>query len=324
MLDRPAKRSTLGDLHPDLRGSYRFMPNVPVRHRWQRAIIRALMRLSPGPRLTGDVAYERIDLASEVVIHLFTPLGQNTGAALLWIHGGGMVIGSAAQDYPGSIDLVRDLKITVASVDYRLAPEHPFPAPLDDCRRAWEWLLANAADRGIDPGRIAIGGQSAGAGLAAGLVQRIADEGGRQPAAQWLFCPMLDDRTAADRDLDPMRHKVWNNTANRAGWRAYLNQEPGTDGVSPYAAPARRTDLNGMPPAWIGTGTAELFYAEDRVYAQALDQAGVDCTLDSVAGAPHAFESSSRAPIAQEYVHRSRAWLRTKLGLQPAVSAPGG
>jgi acetyl esterase/lipase len=316
MVDRP-KKLTLGVLHPELRRGYRFMPNVPVRHRWQRALVRGLLRLAPAPKLSSDVAYERIDLAGDVVVHLFTPLGENSGSALFWIHGGGMVIGSAAQDHSRMVKLVSDLKLTVASVDYRLAPEHPFPAPMDDCHRAWEWLLADAAEQGINPDRIAIGGQSAGAGIAAGLVQRLADEGGRQPAAQWLFCPMLDDRTAANRDLDPLKHKVWNNAANRVGWRAYLDQEPGGDDIPPYASPARRSDLTGLPPAWIGTGTAELFYAEDRAYARALDQAGVDCTLDSVEGAPHAFESASRTPLAQSYIHRSRVWLRAKLDLLP-------
>jgi acetyl esterase/lipase len=303
------------------------MPNVPVRYGWQRAFIRGLLRLAPAPKPSPDVAYERIDLGGDVVIHVFTPVGESSGAALLWIHGGGMVIGCAAQDHSRMVELVADLKIMVVSVDYRLAPEHPFPGPMDDCHRAWQWLLANAEGRGIDATRLAIGGQSAGGGIAAGLVQRLADEAGAQPAAQpaaqWLFCPMLDDRTAADRELDLLRHKVWNNAANRVGWRAYLDREPGVSDVPPYASPARRSDLTGLPPAWIGTGTAELFHAEDRAYAHALQRASVDCVLDSVDGAPHAFESVSRTPLAHSYIRRSRLWLREKLGLPPEPPEPG-
>jgi acetyl esterase/lipase len=312
-MDQPLKTLSLDDLHPELRRGYRFRPNVPVRHRWQRALIRALLRLAPAPKPGPDVAYERIDLGGEVVVHLFTPVPESTGAALLWIHGGGMVIGSPAQDHARNVALVDELKITVASVGYRLAPEHPFPAAVDDCHRAWEWVLANAARLGVDPDRVAIGGQSAGAGLAAGLVQRLADEGGRQPAAQWLFCPMLDDRTAANRDLDAGGYKVWDNTANLTGWSAYLAQEPGAESTPPYASPGRRQNLAGLPPTWIGTGTVELFHAEDRAYAEALRRAGVDCTLDEVEGAPHAFESDSRLRLAQDYLQRSKAWLRAKL-----------
>lgn len=292
------------------------MPNVAVGHRWQRALIRSVMRLSPAPTLTPDVSYERIDLGREAVIHVFSPTHGNTGAALLWIHGGGMVIGCAAQDHRRNVELAHGLRITVVSVDYSLAPEHPFPAPLDDCARAWKWMLDHASERHIDRGRVAIGGQSAGAGIAAGLVQRLADEGGVQPAAQWLFCPMLDDRTAANRGLDVLKHKVWDNKANRAGWRAYLGREPGTDGVASYAAPARRTDLTGLPAAWIGTGTAELFHAENLAYARSLRNSAVECTVESVAGAPHAFESGAgRTPIARSYTRRSREWLQSRLGL---------
>jgi acetyl esterase/lipase len=202
------------------------------------------------------------------------------------------------------------------SAEYRLAPEHPYPAPLDDCAATWAWLLANAAGRGISPERVAIGGQSAGGGLAAGLVLRVHDEGGPQPAAQWLFCPMLDDRTAANRDLDPVRHFLWNNKANRAGWSAYLGAPPGSPAIPAWAAPARRADYGGLPPAWIGAGTVELFYGEDRDYAASLTAADVDATFDSVPGAPHAFESiAAKSPVAQAYLDRATSWLRGHLAL---------
>ena len=136
-------------------------------------------------------------------------------------------------------------------------PEHPYPAALD-AHAAWTWLRGHAAAE-----RIVVGGQSAGGGLAAALVQRLYDEGER-PRAQWLFCPMLDDRTAARRGLDDAGHRVWDNRLNRFGWRAYLGTEPGAPGVPPYAVPARRDDVAGLPDTWIGVGDIDLFHDEAR------------------------------------------------------------
>ncbi|UNX56235.1 alpha/beta hydrolase [Georgenia sp. TF02-10] len=315
------RRLTPDVLDPQLRRTFRFFPNPPVRHGWQRRLTRAALTLLPNPETPPDVRYERVDLGPGTAAHVFTPAGGGNGGALLWLHGGGMLIGAAVQDQARCTSIARELGITVVSADYRLAPEHPFPAPLDDCHTVWRWLVAHAAERGIDPARVAVGGQSAGGGLAAGLVQRLHDEGGPQPAAQWLFCPMLDDRTAANRELDAVRHFVWNNSSNHAGWRAYLGQEPGGDGVAPYAAPARRADLSGLPPAWIGTGDIELFFAEDRDYAQALTAAGVDCTLDVVPGAPHGFESlAASTDLARRYVARSRDWLARQVAPDPGTA----
>jgi acetyl esterase/lipase len=247
-------------------------------------------------------------------LHVYIPDSGLTGAALLWIHGGGMVIGSAAQDDLFCAITARELGIVVVSTAYRLAPEFPFPAPLDDCHAAWNWLQGSAAQLNGDRTRIAVGGQSAGGGLAASLVQCIHDAGGIQPVAQWLFCPMLDDRTAARRELDVVGHKIWDNRQNRYGWRAFLGTEPGTEQVPEYAVAARRRDLSGLPPAWIGTGDIELFFDENRSYAERLSSAGIDCTLDIVPGAPHGFERVARnTGLAQAYLSRARDWLGQKL-----------
>lgn len=307
-------RLRVEDIHTDVRKTFRFVPTPPIRHRWQRALARAGMALLPAPKLPDGMTHESLEWGQSAGVHVFTPNGGGGGAALLWIHGGGMVIGAAAQDHQRCADLAARLNIVVVSAEYRLAPEHPFPAPLDDCHSAWEWLLEHAAARGIDAERIAIGGQSAGGGLAAGLVLRVHDAGGPRPAAQWLFCPMLDDRTAVDRSRDQRRHYLWNNAANRVGWTAYLAGSYATDRVSEYAAPARRQDLTGLPPAWIGTGDIELFYDEDRRYAERMQAAGVDCTLDVIPGGPHAFESiASKTDVARTYTRRASDWLATKL-----------
>lgn len=293
---------------PELRKATRRMGvPIPIGSRLGRHILRRLMTFVRTPKQDA-VAVETI--AGTPPIRVYTPHDRRSDAALLWIHGGGYVIGSALMDDRFCIDTARELGIVVASVDYRLAPEHPFPASLDDCLAAWRWLQCDAASRGVDPARVGIGGQSAGGGLAAALVQRVHDAGGVQPIAQWLFCPMLDDRTAADRSLNAIGHRVWSNGSNAIGWRCYLGREPGGDGGARYAAAGRRTDLSGLPPAWIGVGSIDLFRAEDAAYADRLDAAGVPVRLDQVAGAPHGFEAwASKSDMARRFVAGARGWL---------------
>ena len=297
----------LAAIAPELRKAAGRMPALPIGNPLIRRLVRGLTRLVPAHASDG-VTLEMLD-TKVPPLRLYVPDERRSDAALLWIHGGGYVIGTAAQDDRLCGEVARDLGIVVVSVDYRLAPEHPFPAPLDDCFAAWNWLQEAAAALAVDPRRIAVGGQSAGAGLAAGLVQRIHDVG--MPAkAQWLLCPMLDDRTAARRALDAIGHRVWNNRQNEAGWRAYLGQSPGAGHLPAYAAPARRDDLGGLPRTWIGVGAIDLFHDEDRDYAARLEEAGVAVTFHTVPGAPHGFEAwAPGTAIARDYLAAARAWL---------------
>jgi acetyl esterase/lipase len=129
---------------------------------------------------------------------------------------------------------------------------------------------------------------------------------------------MLDDRTAARRELDAINHRVWNNRLNAAGWRSLLAVAPGSDVVPPYAVAARRPDLSGLPPAWIGVGDIDLFHDEDRAYAERLREAGVDVAFDVTPGAPHAFEGWARdSELAREHIRKARAWLGKTLGVEP-------
>jgi acetyl esterase/lipase len=280
------------------------MPELDFERTLTRLVGRVGPRLIRSPRTPG-VAIGR-DRVGGVRVRTYTPEQVTTDAELLWIHGGGMVIGAPAMDDVLLAETAARFGMRITSVDYRLAPENPFPAPLDDCAAVWRGMLARSGASA----RIAVGGQSAGGGLAAALAQRISDEGGVQPIAQWLFCPMLDDRTAADRSHDDTAHFVWNNHKNRVGWRALLSEEPGAPAVPPYSVPARRADLAGLPPAWIGVGDIDLFHDEDLAYAARLRDAGVDVATTVVPGAPHGFESvAARTDIARDFRRAAQDWL---------------
>jgi acetyl esterase/lipase len=215
-------------------------------------------------------------------------------AALLWIHGGCYVIGCAAQDDRLCQRFAQALGVVVASVEYRVAPENPYPAALDDCTTALHWL-ANQAD--VDSTRIAIGGASAGGGLTAALALRLRDEGTVRPVMQLLTYPMLDDRPAFKPDPDAKRRRLMGQGMNRLGWESYLR------GVEPDdAVPARAVDLGGLPPAWIGVGTHDLLHNEDVEYADRLKQSGVSCALEIVPGAFHGFDLfAPKAVVSQRF-----------------------
>lgn len=209
--------------------------------------------------------------------------------ALLWIHGGGYVLGAARQDDALCARFAQRLGAVVVSVEYRLAPANPFPAALDDCFAAWEYLHREAASLGVDASRTALGGASAGGGLAAGLAQRVFDAKAPAPRLQLLVYPMIDDRTT-QREADGASLRLWSPEANRWGWEAYLGAKPGGESAPPYAAPARREDLAGLPPAWVGVGTRDLFLEEDLDYAERLRRAGVEVSVEVVEGAFHGFD----------------------------------
>lgn len=212
---------------------------------------------------------------------------QGSLPAVLWIHGGGMVLGNIDQDDLFCKAIAKDVDCTVVSVEYRLAPEHPDPAPLEDCYSTLRWLASNAVEIGADASRIVIGGASAGGGLAAGLALLARDRDEVNVAFQLLIYPMVDDRNITPSSQAITHPSVWNREANIAGWRAYLGGEIGADDVSPYAAPARASDLSGLPPAYLAVGELDLFLDEDIDYTQRLLQAGVSTELHVYPGAFH-------------------------------------
>lgn len=210
---------------------------------------------------------------------------------VLWIHGGGFVIGNAAMSQPTGGLVARELGVLVVSPEYRLAPEDPFPAALEDCYTTLKWIHDNADEINVDPTRIAIAGESAGGGLAAALAQLAHDRGEVPIQFQLLVYPMLDDRTVLRELHHGTGEFVWTPDKNEYGWTAYLGGPPQRDSAPEYAVPARREDLSGLPPAWIGVGDLDLFYEENVEYARRLEEAGVDVELHVVPGMPHGVDT---------------------------------
>jgi len=237
-------------------------------------------QLVPGPQ--GDPA---------VRVRVYRPNDQpGKLPALYWIHGGGYVMGDIEQDDRLMKQMVQRIGCTAVSVDYRLAPEHPFPAPVEDCYAGLKWLFAHAGELGVDSSRIAIGGASGGGGLAAGLALLARDRGEVQVAFQLLIYPMIDDRNVTPASYAITDPRMWHRESNRLGWKAYLGRDGGGADVSPYAAAARATDLRNLPPAYIPVGALDLFVDENIEYAQRLIQAGVPTELHVYPGAFHGFD----------------------------------
>jgi acetyl esterase/lipase len=292
-------------VHPDLRRIARIAPRRLVGPR-TLPIMRALTGLwgrLGKPGASGDV--EVITLGSGAGVRLFRPVGvPEPTPALLWIHGGGYVIGTAQQDDRLCRQFSRRLGIAVASVDYRLAPEHPYPTPLEDCYSALTWLAALPA---VDPRRVAIGGASAGGGLAAALALLARDRGEVTPAFQVLAYPMLDDRSSMT--AENANHRLWDTRSNHFGWAAYLRAADPR-----VAVPARREDLSGLAPAWIGVGTHDLFHDEDLAYAERLSSAGVPCQVEVIPGAFHGFDYvMPKAHVSQRFLDSQCESLRSAL-----------
>ncbi|MGW1287616.1 alpha/beta hydrolase [Streptomyces sp. NPDC002586] len=243
---------------------------------------------------------------------------------LFYLHGGGMIMGNAWSVLPRLLrEWAVGLELAVVSVEYRLAPRARYPAAVEDCYAGLVWVAARAAELAVDADRIVVGGKSAGGGLAAALALLTRDRGGPTPVGQLLLCPMLDDRndTVSSHQLaglDP-----WDRTSNATAWQALLGDRHGATDLSPYAAPARATDLSRLPPAYIDVGSAETLRDEGVAYAQAIWQAGGQAELHVWPGAFHGFDTvAPRAKLSQDAREARTRWLRRVLSPSDAHGGP--
>jgi len=234
-------------------------------------------------------------------VWIVQPEAAATGprGAIVHFHGGGYVIGRPE----GSLPFLRATAVAqdcvIVSVDYRLAPETTWQGATEDGMAALTWTVSHAAALGIDPARVGVMGESAGGGLAACLALIARDRGAPKLAFQNLLYPMLDDRTVTRADQNPVTGEfIWTRESNRHGWTAWLGHAPGAEGVSPHAAPARATDLAGLPRTWIAVGGLDLFLEEDTDYALRLNRAQVPVDFAIYPGGYHAFDLSPAGDVA--------------------------
>ena len=262
-------------------------------------------------RLTTHVA-TGLAGAPDVELLLLRPRDAVTPVPLIFhLHGGGLIVGTMYDDVLAAAQLAAEVGGAVASVSYRLAPEYPYPAALEDAYTALAWLVSEADGLGIDPGQVVLEGVSAGGGLAAATALLARDRGGPQLAGQMLVCPMLDDRndTLSSRQMAGVG--AWDRTANATAWDAYLPGSAGDPDVTPLAAPARAGDLSGLPPAYVDVGSAETFRDEAVSYADAIWRSGGRAELHVWPGGSHGFDYMAPAATLSRDARLARLrWLR--------------
>jgi acetyl esterase/lipase len=238
-----------------------------------------------------------------VPLSWYSAPGQQPGSAVLYVHGGGMILGLDPLYDAIVRAYVAASGVPMLVVDYRIAPEHPHPTPVEDSYAGLRWLAGNAATLGVDPDRVSVMGDSAGGGLAAGVALLARDQGGPALAQQILIYPMLDDRTTTPDPRLPPEFLVWDYDDNVTGWTALLGPAAGGATVSEYAAPARAADVAGLPSTYIEVGDLDIFRDEDIDYARRLMAAGVPTELHVHPGCPHAFDAMAPdAAVTQRVV----------------------
>lgn len=317
----------LATVHPELRQA---AAKILAAARGSSPLSRATLVQRRGPEGAGepplaDVPFQKRVIQGsrgqpDVVVFVINARAGGRRPAILHTHGGGYVLGRAVESIASLQRLCRELGCVAVTVDYRLAPETTYAGSIEDNYAGLRWLHANAAALGVDAARIAVMGESAGGGHAALLAITARDRGEVPVAFQCLVYPMLDDRTGSVRAVP--RHVgniIWDAAANRFGWESFLGVPPGTVAVPARAVPARVADLSGLPPAWIGVGSIDLFVDEDVDYAQRLNDAAVPTELIVVPGGFHGFDNPAfGAPVTRWFNAAKLAALRRGLGLAAA------
>jgi len=258
-------------------------------------------------RFTSPESGEHIELS------VFRPRGHEGErlAVLYNIHGGGMVVGHRSWETARVVDLVEEHQIVGVTVEYRLAPEHPYPAGVEDCYEGLVWLANNATELAIDPDRIIVMGGSAGGGFAAAVSLLARERSGPRPRGQLLLCPMLDNTnsSASSRQFDGIG--TWQRSSNLMAWECVLGADATSADAPPAASPSRATDLRGLPPAFIEVGSAEMFRDEDVDYATRIWRVGGSAELHVWSGGCHGFDMfCPDAEITRAALDARSSWLR--------------
>ena len=272
--------------------------------------------------LLAEAGIERRDVTipghdgDKIEVSVLQRVGRTgVGPGIYHVHGGGMILGDRFTGVDQILGWITDLDAVVVTVEYRLAPEFPDPYPVRDSYAGLLWTAEHAEELGIDPGRLIVAGGSAGGGLAAGMALLARDEDGPALAGQVLIYPMLDDRDQSVSTVQIDGVGMWDRGSNVTAWSALLGDRCGTDDVSVYAAPARATDLSGLPPAFIDCGSAEVFRDEDVAYATALWAAGVQAELHVWPGGFHGFDMIAPHSVLAKAMRTARdSWVARTLG----------
>ena len=268
--------------------------------------------LADGRKVLHQVAVSSIEMAAQITevekeqydatypdnsfnvpLFVYRPIDQ-TGQlpVIYWTHGGGLITGEVGQDEHMLKTFAKDFNCMIVAVEYRLAPEHPFPTPLEDIYLGLKWTFDNTDKLNIDPARVVIAGASAGGGLTAALAQLVRDrnEFSHPLAFQLLMYPMLDDRNTEPLQKAEQDTYIWTKANNIFGWSAYIGDRPGTESTPKYASASRMENLEGLPPTMIQVGGIDLFSNECMDYARRLNMAGVSTELHIYPGGTHGFE----------------------------------
>ena len=286
----PASSLPLEELLNTLPGGFNAIEDIKER----RNVINSLIRMMTAelPPIDNIVIEDRNiaapDALLELVVRIYKPTGVSGSLpGIFFIHGGGMIMGSIETENHKAAMLCETIQSIVVSVEYRLAPENPHPAPVQDCYQALVWMTKNATELGFDTDRLAIVGGSAGGGLAIGTALMARDQEFPKLSFQMANYPMIDDRNETPSSKEITDVGIWDRKANIEAWNWYL----GGKNADEYAAPARAIDLSGLPPTFIDVGELDLFRDEDIEFAKRLLQAGVTTELHVYPGAYHASES---------------------------------
>jgi len=304
---------TPDQIHPELAPLLEAMPPLEFSAETLDLVRSGMVLGPPTSTESVEVADHVVDEARGLVVRVHRPREvDGTCPAALSIHGGGYIIGNREMDDAKLARWAERLGVVGVSVEYRLAPETRYPGALDDCYDALTWCFEHADELGIDRRRVGVAGVSAGGGLAAAVALRARDEGGPSLAFQLLECPMLDDRqhTSSSR-LDDL--PVWDRHSNTFGWRSYLGPLYGSDDVPATAAPARATDVSGLPPAFVAVGSIDGFHDEDLDYATRLNRAGVPTEVHVYPGAPHGFQLFGDSALAAQAARDTDEWLARRI-----------